>query len=248
VYCLLFLWSRPPYPQSPAFSPVKSDVSTNNHSKSSTSTGTSTSTSTSTSSETGSGSEKNDIKTGPSKSSSSPSRSSPPQKHRNPPAKVLSNRSLDEAQCNAYFPGLTAEIDRAVAEGPFTVKQSGDLGPLQGRIRDGQIYVLHAQRKADLSREMLNVITSLFSIPSIIPPHLPLTPSTEAVADYSFIITSLAPPPCINSTAPCSPPRGPSRTQSSPSTSKTSPSARPSPTAGTRTLSSGRPTPTTAPS
>lgn len=56
-----------------------------------------------------------------------------------PPAELLSNRSLDEAQCRAAFPGLTREIDDAVAEGPFVVKQTGDLGPLQGRIKDGQV-------------------------------------------------------------------------------------------------------------
>ncbi|KAK3900443.1 AFG1-like ATPase-domain-containing protein [Staphylotrichum tortipilum] len=98
----------------------------------------------------------NDGKKPPSRGSST----SPSSGARNPSSKVLSNRSLDEAQCNAYFPGLTAEIDRAVSEGPFDVKQSGNLGPLQGRIRDGQIYILHAQRKADLSREMLNSRTA----------------------------------------------------------------------------------------
>ncbi|KAK4239931.1 lactation elevated protein 1 [Achaetomium macrosporum] len=74
--------------------------------------------------------------------------------------KILNNLSLDEEQCNAYFPGLTKEIDDAVAQGPFQVKQTGDLGPLQGRIKDGQIYIIHAQRKKDLSQEMLNSRTA----------------------------------------------------------------------------------------
>jgi predicted ester cyclase len=52
---------------------------------------------------------------------------------------VLNNLSLDEEQCNAYFPGLTKEIDDVVAEGPFVVKQTGDMGPLQGRIKNGQV-------------------------------------------------------------------------------------------------------------
>ena len=52
---------------------------------------------------------------------------------------VLSNLSLTEEQCNAAFPGLTKEIDLAVAQGPFKVKQTGDSGPLQGRIQDGKV-------------------------------------------------------------------------------------------------------------
>src|SRR4051812_35359494 len=58
------------------------------------------------------------------------------------PPELLRNLSLDEAQCNAAFPGLTNEIDDAVALGPFTLKQTGDSGPMQGRIKDGQLYVV----------------------------------------------------------------------------------------------------------
>ncbi|KAL2126750.1 hypothetical protein VTI74DRAFT_293 [Chaetomium olivicolor] len=76
------------------------------------------------------------------------------------PPEVLSNLSLDEEQCRAYFPGLMKEIDDTVAEGPFVVKQTGDLGPLQGRIEDGKIYIIHAQRKSDLSTEMFNSRTA----------------------------------------------------------------------------------------
>ncbi len=52
---------------------------------------------------------------------------------------ILNNLSLDTEECEAYFPGLTKEIDDVVAEGPFQVKQTGDLGPLQGRIQDGKV-------------------------------------------------------------------------------------------------------------
>lgn len=69
---------------------------------------------------------------------------------------LLRNLSLDEEQCSAAFPGLTKEIDDSVAQGPFPLKQTGDSGPLQGRIKDGKLYIVHAQRRADLSREMLN--------------------------------------------------------------------------------------------
>ncbi|KAK0733267.1 glycosyl transferase family 90-domain-containing protein [Lasiosphaeria miniovina] len=72
------------------------------------------------------------------------------------PSEALENLSLGEGECEATFPGLTKEIDDAVAQGPFKVKQTGDLGPLQGRIKDGKIYIIHAQRKADLSKEMVN--------------------------------------------------------------------------------------------
>lgn len=56
-----------------------------------------------------------------------------------PPREILNNLSLDEEQCNAYFPGLTKQIEDVVAQGPFEVKQTGDSGPLQGRIKDGQV-------------------------------------------------------------------------------------------------------------
>ncbi|KAB5554883.1 glycosyl transferase family 90-domain-containing protein [Coniochaeta sp. 2T2.1] len=76
------------------------------------------------------------------------------------PPELLNNLSLDEEHCNAAFPGLTKEIDDAVAQGPFTLKQKGDSGPVQGRIKDGQLYIIHAQRRADLSTEMLNSRTA----------------------------------------------------------------------------------------
>ncbi|KAK4195914.1 glycosyl transferase family 90-domain-containing protein [Triangularia verruculosa] len=77
------------------------------------------------------------------------------------PPEILNNLSLDEDQCNAAFPGLTKEIDDAVAEGPFTMKRySNNQGPLQGRIKDGQIYIIHAQRRRDLSAEMSNSRTA----------------------------------------------------------------------------------------
>jgi hypothetical protein len=55
-----------------------------------------------------------------------------------PPPELLRNLSLNEEQCRATFPGLMKEIDDAVAEGPFTLKQLGDSG-LQVRIKDGQV-------------------------------------------------------------------------------------------------------------
>lgn len=78
---------------------------------------------------------------------------------------ILNNLFLDAETCRTTFSGLMKEIDDAVAKGPFKVKRSSDLGPMQVRIRDGKMYVLHAQRKRDLSREMVNVwLFSTFSV------------------------------------------------------------------------------------
>lgn len=77
---------------------------------------------------------------------------------------ILNNLFLDAETCRATFPGLMKEIDDTVAKGPFKVKRSSDLGPMQVRIRDGKIYVVHAQRKRDLSREMVNVCFSAFLV------------------------------------------------------------------------------------
>lgn len=44
-------------------------------------------------------------------------------------------------ECNAVFPGLTKEIEAAVARGPFELqKKSGHAtGMVQGRIKDGKV-------------------------------------------------------------------------------------------------------------
>lgn len=47
--------------------------------------------------------------------------------------------SLTEKQCQAEFPGLTQSIDEIVAEGPFQLKNTGDMGALQGRIKNGKV-------------------------------------------------------------------------------------------------------------
>ena len=65
------------------------------------------------------------------------------QRKASPPPEILRNLSLDEEQCNAHFPGLTKEIDDVVAQGPFPVKQTGNMGPLQGRIKDGQVRICY---------------------------------------------------------------------------------------------------------
>lgn len=122
------------------------------------------------------------------------------------PGGLLSNLSLGEEQCKAAFPGLTKEIEDTVAQGPFTLKQTGDSGPLQGRIKDGHLYIIHAQRRADLSAEMLNVrspsLTQL-ALPSRDPYFSPSTTDTSATKSrtaalhqlHRALITSPAPLP-----------------------------------------------------
>jgi len=54
----------------------------------------------------------------------------------------LENRALNEEQCRAAFPGLTKEIDDAVARGPFKLdKEPPDhQGLVQGRIKNGKVH------------------------------------------------------------------------------------------------------------
>src|SRR5262245_16312267 len=47
----------------------------------------------------------------------------------------LDDATLTREQCRAAFPGLTAEIDRVVANGPFLLRKLATKGPLIGRIR-----------------------------------------------------------------------------------------------------------------
>jgi len=57
------------------------------------------------------------------------------------PANYLQSVSLSENQCSIAFPGLTKEIDDAVARGPFHLQKEldGSGGLVQGRIKDGKV-------------------------------------------------------------------------------------------------------------
>ena len=70
---------------------------------------------------------------------------------------ALESLALTDAQCRTMFPGLTKEIDDAVARGPFDLKkQSASYGGVvQGRIRDGKLYVISVDKNP--SRDMLYV-------------------------------------------------------------------------------------------
>ncbi|KAI0864351.1 hypothetical protein F4860DRAFT_441229 [Xylaria cubensis] len=87
----------------------------------------------------------------------SPSRQHEEERYQTLPPEVLNNRFLTEDQCRATFPGILEQVDNEVAKGPFKLKRSpSNLGPTILRIRDGQLYILSAARKGDLSRDMLS--------------------------------------------------------------------------------------------
>ena len=67
--------------------------------------------------------------------------------------------SLDGKACRATFPGLLAEVDRAVAEGSFDVVPNDEkgVGPLQVRIVGRKIQILSAPRRSELSSDMREV-------------------------------------------------------------------------------------------
>jgi hypothetical protein len=73
---------------------------------------------------------------------------------RHPSKETLQSLFLTDAQCKATFPGLTKEIDDAVARGPFRLEKlpADYTGLVQGRIRDGKIYIISAERNP--SRDM----------------------------------------------------------------------------------------------
>ncbi|KAI0202786.1 glycosyl transferase family 90-domain-containing protein [Astrocystis sublimbata] len=63
--------------------------------------------------------------------------------------------NLTEAECRITFPDLTTDLDAMVALGPFTLQKSHGTGPLQARIKDGELYIIHAENINALSPELL---------------------------------------------------------------------------------------------
>ncbi|KAI0454611.1 glycosyl transferase family 90-domain-containing protein [Xylaria acuta] len=68
---------------------------------------------------------------------------------------VYQSLNLSEQECKATFPDLTQDLDATVALGPFTLKQAHGAGPLQARIKDGRLYIIHAEGRGALSPELL---------------------------------------------------------------------------------------------
>ncbi len=100
-----------------------------------------------------------------------------------PSKDVLNTLAMNESQCIGTFPGLFKDIDSTVALGSFALNPAGDLGPLQVKLKDGQVrflnlpcrcfgarsncrilimrtnqlYILNPERKEPLSPELLDV-------------------------------------------------------------------------------------------
>jgi len=79
-----------------------------------------------------------------------------PSAGKRPSESVLNSLFLSQKQCVETFPGLTRSVDDIVAEGPFHVRDTGDLGPLQGRIKDGKVRL----PSAPVSEESWKELTS----------------------------------------------------------------------------------------
>ncbi|KAH8814888.1 hypothetical protein F5884DRAFT_154746 [Xylogone sp. PMI_703] len=73
---------------------------------------------------------------------------------RYPSAATPKSLSLTEEQCTAAFPLLNLEIEKASHEGPFELRKGPDdySGSVQGRIRDGKLYIISAVQDRVLNR------------------------------------------------------------------------------------------------
>lgn len=73
-----------------------------------------------------------------------------------PSSSLFDNLGMTEAQCRTTFPGLMDPIDEQVRRGPFPLQAASDLGPLQARVRDGQVRVVAAEKRSLLPPELLD--------------------------------------------------------------------------------------------
>lgn len=96
---------------------------------------------------------------------------------------ILSNLSLTSSQCAAAFPGLTWAIDDVVSQGPFTLNPK--TAPVLGEIKSGQLHILKAQRKKELSIEMLNSRTAALHQ---IHRAMLTAPPSEPIPDTAFAL------------------------------------------------------------
>lgn len=101
-----------------------------------------------------------------------------------PPA-LLNNLSLTTSQCEAAFPGLTWSIDDVVSQGPFTLHTKGAL--VLGQIESGRLLILQAQRRRDLSAEMVNSRTaSLHQVHRALLTAPPSEPIPDTIFSLNF--------------------------------------------------------------
>ncbi|KAI1344366.1 hypothetical protein F5Y15DRAFT_424530 [Xylariaceae sp. FL0016] len=81
--------------------------------------------------------------------------------HSRAPESIFPYLSLDEKQCEATFPGLVEDIKNTVALGPFDLTAiHHNSGPLQAQIKNGQLSILHAEKKGTLSKELVQSRTA----------------------------------------------------------------------------------------
>lgn len=77
-----------------------------------------------------------------------------------PDHRLFDNLHLDEKQCRAAFPNLTKDIDDMVALGTFRVTPKpadSDSGPLQVRLQNGRLYIVHHEGKDTLDKGFLDM-------------------------------------------------------------------------------------------
>ncbi|KAI0533182.1 glycosyl transferase family 90-domain-containing protein [Xylaria digitata] len=97
------------------------------------------------------------------------------------PSDLFQFLNLNEQQCKATFPDLTQDLDATVALGPFTLKRAQGTGPLQARIKDGQLYIIHSGDADGLSPELLQARqAALYQI------HRAIITSPEKLPDTIF--------------------------------------------------------------
>ncbi|KAI6467239.1 hypothetical protein MCOR17_004525 [Pyricularia oryzae] len=65
--------------------------------------------------------------------------------HHHPEPLGIQQLNMTERECRVRFPGLAQSIDDVVAQGPFEVMDTGDAGPLQGRIKNGKVQCPHCE-------------------------------------------------------------------------------------------------------
>ncbi|KAI0554690.1 glycosyl transferase family 90-domain-containing protein [Xylaria curta] len=66
--------------------------------------------------------------------------------------------NLSEKECKATFPDLTQDLDAMVALGPFTLKRANGSGLFQAQIKNGQLYIIHAEGRDALAPELLQAL------------------------------------------------------------------------------------------
>ncbi|KAF7549905.1 hypothetical protein G7046_g8188 [Stylonectria norvegica] len=95
---------------------------------------------------------------------------------------IFSHLALTDAQCRQTFPQLNSDLDAALSQGSFDLKY-GKGAVLNGKIENGELYILHAPRKGELSSLMLQRQTASFN-----QLHRAIVTSPEPLPDIAFIL------------------------------------------------------------